>query len=362
MGCKPSKEGTTSAVDPALRVVAPVSPSSDPHRKRRAGVSAQAITAQQMSDWKRPVHEKSDESKALLRKIISTNNKLQVLFGHLAEDQLEQVILAMFPRNTLVGERVIRQRDNGDAFWIVESGQFDIFVKRGKQPLLLDSSDVGDKVATCGPGACFGELALMYNAPRSATVIGTQPGVLWGLDAQSFKMMLVTNENTKKKKYESFLGKVAILYELNAYELSNLSDVIDVASFGPNEVIMKQGDPGNRFFILESGEAKAFISTDGQPEVLVKTYVSPGEYFGELALILATPRQATINAGEKGCVLLYVSKDKFDRVLGPIKHRLKVENYPQHAHIIETAKAMNCDHQDDEETSPVSGNSRASEN
>jgi cAMP-dependent protein kinase regulator len=45
--------------------------------------------------------------------------------------------------------------------YVVEKGTFDIFVKSG---------DKTRKVAVRGPGTCFGELALMYNAPRAATV------------------------------------------------------------------------------------------------------------------------------------------------------------------------------------------------
>jgi cAMP-dependent protein kinase regulator len=323
----------------------------DTMRKRRTGISAQAITAQEMKDWKRPTHEKTLESKDLIRRIIARNDKLQVLFGHLESDRLDEVIEAMFPRDVPPGEKVINQGDNGDAFWIVESGKFDIFVNRTAHSGAEHT--LGDKVASCEAGACFGELALMYNSPRAATVVATTNGKLWGLDSTSFKMMLVTSENSRKKKHESFLEKVSILDELNAYERANLSDVIDVARFGPGEVIMRQGEKGNNFYILESGDAKAFISTDGSSEVLAKSYNTPGDYFGELALILATPRKATVYAGENGCVLLYVSKEKFDRVLGPIKHRLKIEKYPQYADIIEKAKTIQEEPVDDS-PSPVS--------
>jgi cAMP-dependent protein kinase regulator len=356
MGCSPSKQADKESVVPP-REAAPKNTGIGPEssRKRRAGVSAQAITAQQMNDWKQPVHEKTEENRTWLRKVISTNSKLQVLFGHLDDIQLDNVIVSMFPREVLNGEKVIRQGENGDAFWIVESGMFDIYVNR-KMSIVSETASLGDKVAKCESGACFGELALMYNAPRAATVVATSNGKLWGLDADSFKMMLVTAENIKKKKYESFLQRVSILSELNAYERASLSDVIDVAKFEPGEVIMRQGDQGNNFYILLSGEAKAFISTENQPEVLAKHYSSPGEYFGELALILASPRKATVYAADGGCVLLYIGKDKFDRVLGPIKHRLKVENYPQYADIIEAAKAQKDDELtlDEEEASPVS--------
>ena len=347
MGCKPSK-----ALSNQIESLSTGSPEEG--RKRRAGVSAEAMSNKDMNAWKQPVHEKNQQSKELLHKIISTNSKLQVLFGHLSVEQLDNVILAMFSRDVLKGEKVIKQGETGDAFWIVESGKFEIFVNRSKS-YKPDSDALGDKVSGCEAGACFGELALLYNAPRAATVVATEPGKVWGLDVLSFKMMLVTSENTKKKKYESFLEKVSILSDLNAFERASLSDVIDIAKFNPGEVIMQQGEQGNNFYILESGDARAFISTDQQAEVLAKHYTEPGEYFGELALLLATPRKATVYAGEKGCVLLYISKEKFDRILGPIKHRLKIEEYPQYADIILAARAAREDEKPEEPDSPDSG-------
>lgn len=350
MGCKPSKN-EQSCNNCSNKSVPVEHQASDPGKKRRAAVSAQEISNSDMNNWKKPLHEKSNESKVLLQKIISSNQKLQVLFGHLDSSQIDDVIMAMFPRDVKVNERVIKQGESGDNFWIVESGKFDIFVNRARAAI-SENDPLGDKVASCESGACFGELALMYNAPRAATVIATQPGRVWGLDATSFKMMVVTAENSKKKKYESFLEKVPLLKELNQYERAALSDVIDVATFKPDERIMKQGDQGRFFYILESGDARAMISEDGKTEVEAKNYKVAGDYFGELALLSASPRKASVHAGPKGCVLLSISKEKFDRVLGPIKHRLNVENYPDYAEIIRAEKAKPDTAQ--EPTSPVS--------
>jgi len=304
-----------------------------------------------MKNWKQPVHEKSDESKDMLRKIISTNEKLRVLFGHLNTNQLEDVIMAMFARDVKAGEMIIRQGETGDNFWIVESGKYDIYVNR-KQAPVTESDSLGDKVVAVENGACFGELALMYNAPRAATIVSTSAGRLWGLDALSFKMMLVTAENTKKKQYEAFLQNVDLLKDLNQFERASLSDVLDVVTSDPGQVIMKQGDAGNDMYILESGDAKAMMAGEDGAQVLARHYTKPGEYFGELALLLATPRKASVYAGENGCVLLSVSKAKFDRVLGPIKHRLNVEKYSEYAEIIKAAKEVPDN--PSEPTSPVS--------
>jgi CRP-like cAMP-binding protein len=72
---------------------------------------------------------------------------------------------------------------------------------------------------------------------------------------------------------------------------------------------------------LQSGTAKAI--KDGN---VVKEYTEPGSYFGELALLDPTAkRQATIQAGNAGCTLLLLDKETFDRLLGPLQHRMGAE-------------------------------------
>merc|ERR1711959_755002 len=130
-----------------------------------------------------------------------------------------------------------------------------------------------------GAGAAFGELALMYNAPRAATVTASSAAKVWGLDRESFQMMLATAENTKKSQYEGFLEKVEILKDLTRYEIAQLSDMLESELYDSGEAIITQGDEGNYFYIIEDGEAKAYI-TGEEGEIEVKTYSNPGDYFG----------------------------------------------------------------------------------
>lgn len=83
---------------------------------------------------------------------------------------------------------MIRQGDVGDFFYVVEEGGVDFYIKSGNKN---SSPGLGDKVGSAGPGGSFGELALMYNAPRAASVVSTSPGVLWALDRITFRRILM---------------------------------------------------------------------------------------------------------------------------------------------------------------------------
>merc|ERR1712228_22635 len=86
--------------------------------------------------------------------------------------------------------------------------------------------------------------------------------------------------------------------------------------------IIKQGEPGEEFYILEDGAAAAFIS-GGEGERKGKDYGRKGDYFGEIALLKDEPRKATVRAMEDGTSVLSISKEDFTSVLGPIGDMLK---------------------------------------
>jgi cAMP-dependent protein kinase regulator len=186
----------------------------------------------------------------------------------------------------------------------------------------------------------FGELGLMYNAPRAATVVSTSNAKVWALDRESFQMMLTTAETERHTQYEGFLAGIDVFKHLTRYETAQLSDMLESELFEGGEDIVKQGEPGKVFYIVEDGEAKAYISGE-KGEVEVKHYNKPGDYFGEIALITESHRKATVRAFGSGCTVLSVSREDFDRVLGPIKDMLakNIENYPAYADVIREADA-----------------------
>jgi len=70
------------------------------------------------------------------------------------------------------------------------------------------------------------------------------------------------------------------------------------------EVVIREGDPGDRFYVVESGRTTA---THGDQ---VLSSQGPGDPFGEIALLRDVPRTATVTADEPS-VLLYLERDAF---------------------------------------------------
>ena len=293
---------------------------------RRTSVSAESLnpTHSQNDNWKPPFHQKTPDQLSRLKTSVSSN----FLFSHLDDEQSSLVLGALVEKPIPAKDiKVITQGDAGDYFYVVEKGTFDIYVNStGKvQP---GPEGMGTKVNTIGPGGSFGELALMYNAPRAATVISTESSsTLWALDRVTFRRILMDSAFQRRRMYESFLEEVPLLSTLTLYERSKIADALETQKFPPGSTIIREGDPGEAFFLLESGEAEAY--KQGEGDAPVKRY-KKGDYFGELALLDDKPRAASvISKGEVKVATL--GKDGFQRLLGPVEGIMRRNDYSKPA-------------------------------
>ena len=217
------------------------------------------------------------------------------------------------PVSKKAGDVIIKQGDIGDVFYLLEEGLVDVFVSKNKAP------DI--KVHTYTPGNSFGELALMYNAPRAATCSAQTDCVLWTLDRISFKVIVIAATMQKRDAYSGFLRQVNIFSTLSEMEVMTIADSLTEKSFVKGEVIFNQGDLGENFLIIKEGQVKCSQKDSGGESKIIAS-LSVGDYFGEIAILNAAPRLATVTASEN-VALLSLDKATFVRVMGPLEEILK---------------------------------------
>nr|XP_056702268.1 cAMP-dependent protein kinase type II-beta regulatory subunit [Euleptes europaea] len=291
---------------------------------RRASVCAEAYN---------PDEEEDDtESRIIRPKTDDQRNRLQeackdiLLFKNLDPEQMSQVLDAMFEKLVEGGEHVIDQGDDGDNFYVIDRGTYDIYVK---------CDGVGRCVGTYDNRGSFGELALMYNTSRAATIIATSPGAVWGLDRVTFRRIIVKNNAKKRRMYENFIESLPFLKSLELSERLKVVDVIDTKVYKDGEQIIAQGDMADCFFIVESGEVRITMKRKGKQDgdeneaVEIARYTR-GQYFGELALVTNKPRAASAFAlGTVKCLVMDVQA--FERLLGPCMEIMKrnIANYEE---------------------------------
>eukprot|EP01135_Chromosphaera_perkinsii_P003451 Nk52_evm20s243 gene=Nk52_evmTU20s243 len=275
---------------------------------RRFSVSAESLNPNQMGDYEKVVIPKSNEAKMRIASACANN----LLFRNLDQEQKKEIVDAMFEKKVAKGESIIKQGDEGDNFYVVDQGSFDVFVSKHGGP--------SEKVVEVKVGGSFGELALMYNTPRAATVTASEDSVLWAVDRVTFRKILMETTFRKRKVYEGFVSCVPILQNLTAAERSKIVDALEPITFEDEDAIISQGDMADGFYIVEEGEAVVVIDEDGEEKELNR--LKRGDYFGEIALINEAPRSATVKAvGDCKCAVL--DKQAFIRLLGPCIDILK---------------------------------------
>ena len=286
-------------------------------KSKRAGVSAEAYGEfNKKEDFIPRVIEKTEEQKNKIKKRIISS----FLFSNLDQKELEIVINAMDEKKYKPNENVITQGESGDCLYVVEEGNLDCtkhFTEDGEEKYLK----------TYIPGESFGELALLYNAPRAATIKAKTDCILWVLDRETFNNIVKDSAQKKREKYENFLKKVDILSTIDSYELTQICDALKSEVYNKGDFIIREGEDGNVFYILEEGEAIASKDFDGEVKE-IKRY-GPGEYFGERALIKGEPRFCNIEVVSDVCKTISLDRDSFKRLLGPIEpllHR-NIEKY-----------------------------------
>ncbi|XP_023180761.1 mitochondrial carnitine/acylcarnitine carrier protein isoform X3 [Xiphophorus maculatus] len=286
-------------------------------RSRRVAVCAEAYDPDDDADDNtepQVVHPKTEEQRQRLQDAC----KDILLFKTLEKEQFSEVLDAMFEVLVKPQDHIIDQGDDGDNFYVIDKGVYDIFVAK---------DGVNVCVGKYNNKGSFGELALMYNTPRAATIVATEEGALWGLDRATFHRLIVKNNAKKRRTYEAFIECVPLLNCLELSERMKIVDVLGARTFSNGDRIIAQGDKADCFYIVESGEVKILIKTKTKAGKQDNTEVevarcSRGQYFGELALVTNKPRAASVYAvGETKCLVIDIQA--FERLLGPCMDIMK---------------------------------------
>ena len=284
----------------------------------RASVSAEVYGIHNIKKPYIPrVIPKTDEQKERIKEKCMQS----FIFNSLEDKELKTVIDSFEEKTYKAGQNVITQGEEGDVLYLVDSGELDCekVFKKGDPPTYLK---------TYYSGESFGELALLYNAPRAATIRAKTDCKLWALDRECFNNIVKDAAVKRREKYENTLKKVEILKSIDPYELGQICDALKTQIFNKGDFIIKQGEPGDIFYILDEGKAHAEkVFEEGKKPEKVKEYESGG-YFGELALLKNEPRAASIVA-DSFCKCLSLDRMAFKRLLGPLEDILKrnSENY-----------------------------------
>jgi len=290
-------------------------------RIRRDGIRPERIDLQET-----PVSvPKSRISSSMIVKALRSH----MLFSGSSETEMESIADAMTAFPVEAGTTVMSQGDPGDYFYVIESGDLEVIVG-------------GRIVDVAKPGTCFGELALMFGHPRTATIIAKTEGRLWRLGRAAFRRAIHRAAEAKTGELLKFLQEVPLLQSLRDYQRMRIAEALAPVSFKLGDFIQRAGETGTHLYIITKGTVELTRSMSSVPSTPVKSpiglaHLEPptlvrrsstanlqlgvGQHFGERSLML--DEQLEMSARATSDVECYcMDRVSFDRLMGPLRDLL----------------------------------------
>jgi cAMP-dependent protein kinase regulator len=164
-------------------------------------------------------------------------------------------------------------------------------------------------------GDYFGERALLRRVPRTATVVAVSAGRLLTYDRAAFRAFVANDLALRAQleaalEYRAEVEEMPLFRDLSPTQLDLLLSRLEPVTVAPGEVVVRQGDPGDRFFVIRSGRLE--VERDGRS----LGTLGAGEAFGEIALLRGVPRTATVRALGPAALLALRAADFHDLLAG----------------------------------------------
>jgi len=177
-------------------------------------------------------------------------------------------------------------------------------------------------------GDGFGEIALLYNEKRTATIHTLSDCEVWCLNGSIFKKIVIKSVVLKRSTELGFLDRVDLFKNLDRYEKLSLLDGLKAHWYSKGEEIVRAGDIGDLFYIVEEGHVECWskiFNYKREPMDRVIRKLTSGDHFGELALLNNEKRTLTVKCGSRKAKLLSLDRASFTRILGSIEQYLHLD-------------------------------------
>ncbi|KAK5985232.1 cGMP-dependent protein kinase [Trichostrongylus colubriformis] len=247
-------------------------------------------------------YNKTAGSKQLIRDAVHKNDFLK----QLAKEQIIEIVECMYEMRARAGQWVIQEGEPGDRLFVVAEGE-------------LQVSREGQLLGTLRPGIVMGELAILYNCTRTASIQALTDVQLWVLDRSVFQTITQRLGMERHTQLMNFLSKVSIFENLSEDRISKMADVMDQDYYAAGHYIIRQGEKGDAFFVINSGTVKVTQLIEGETEPREIRILNQGDFFGERALLGDEVRTANIIAQAPGVEVLTLDRESFLKLIGDLE-------------------------------------------
>lgn len=221
------------------------------------------------------------------------------LVKEMSKLQLRELLLDSHIRMPKAGSAVFNKLDYTNTFFSIIEGNVDIQIEDGHGT---------KKIITLNKGAFFGEMGLLSGRRRAATVLAGDHCVLMETPRNSMLRLISAVDNVRQQIDNWFVRNAISTYigpMLSPSAIDALiASGIEKRRFLTNQILFQEGDEADGFYLVRSGSL--IVSKKGgrgnQDKIL--SYISAGNYVGEMALINNVKRSATVKAAVPSEVLV----------------------------------------------------------
>ena len=208
------------------------------------------------------------------------------LFSSLDEGRLHALIRRSHIVKAFAGQSIVRQGDRGDALYVIVRGEVEVLVAEAPQP-----------VARLIEGAFFGELALLTDQPRLATVRAVDEvelleigrDVVWELIEDAPDVLQILLRFFRDRLIDRLIATSPLFTPFSGTESRELTDRFQFLELKPQTVIIQEGQRAEGLFAILCGVCD--VTTEAAGYVAA---IGPGELCGEISLLARQPAVASV--------------------------------------------------------------------
>jgi cGMP-dependent protein kinase len=177
-----------------------------------------------------------------------TNEKLEIVMRAMEKEEIDENV------------RLITEGESGDRLYVVESGELEVTIN-------------GEVIRTLKRSNIVGELSLLYDAPRTATVRSITKVVVWSLKREVFKRIQAMSASAAYNERARWLINCPELAVLSAIDRSRLVGILKMHHFAEGEQLYKEGEMSHSIILVEKGTADFVMKTEPHDVVDMDNYL-----------------------------------------------------------------------------------------
>ncbi|KAL4429897.1 hypothetical protein ABPG74_022920 [Tetrahymena malaccensis] len=198
-----------------------------------------------------PPEERTDQN---IQEIAKQVSGIQFLSKYKHSQEFKDICRYLYIKSLDTRQYVFKQGDIGDAFYIILSGGVTIYIDEPTEYKNFMQLKEKNRLVR---GAAFGEIALITNSKRTATIMANQPTELIILEKDVFQAFIKEKKTLHLQKLQSFLENMNLFTLLPENILLEITTKCQIKKYPSNTIIMRQGDDAAAIYFVRRGQVKA---------------------------------------------------------------------------------------------------------